>query len=110
MQERWGGEPGSLLKGTVAQTESSSLSPTLPNYKLPSSIGTRLVLTPWLSHSLLSKSGGTPLFSLSLLLAISLALYVSLCFCGWMRVCLSDYTRACLFPVCTSLPSLLSQV
>lgn len=65
MQERWGGEPGSLLKGTVAQTESSSLSPTLPNYKLPSSIGTRLVLTPWLSHSLLSKSGAL-LYSLCL--------------------------------------------
>lgn len=87
MQERWGGEPGSLLEGTVAQTESSSLSPTLPNYKLPSSIGTRLVLTPWLSHSLLSKSGGTPLFSLSLLLAISLALCVSVLL--WVDACLS---------------------
>lgn len=87
MQERWGGEPGSLLKGTVAQTESSSLSPTLPNYKLPSSIGTRLVLTPWLSHSLLSKSGGTPLFSVFIASNISGSLCVSVLL--WVDACLS---------------------
>lgn len=67
------------------------------------------VPTPLLSRSLPSKSGGTPLFAGSLFLAISLALSASLCPCGRMHVCLSDYPSACLIPVCVSLPSLPSQ-